>query len=254
MNYVQVRGFALPPPRNPQDIGGWIGWCLAWVRTGFGIGARYPTAIAAWHAAQRKHADRNFPAGVDTPVFWEWGKEGHVAIRRADGSIWSSPFKKGRHYQIFGSIDELSRAIGAKYLGWSEDLCGQTVLKPLIHEQKPDTKPEEIIIIEEEIEMAQGAFYRIGSGQGAGAIFHQSEPGSPLFPLQFREWRGFEANGNKYVDLDAQDIQELQRVYGVFERDTRGNGDGKATGNGRRIADAADPTGFKVWMPGWPAA
>lgn len=100
------------------------GYCLQYVRSAFGLAARYPSAIAAWKAATTRHTDPRPPAGV--PVFWAGGQFGHVAMSAGMGECWSTDATQaGRVDKV--RIDDLSRAWRYTYLGWSEDLNGQRI-------------------------------------------------------------------------------------------------------------------------------
>lgn len=102
-----------------------VGICLWYVQHWFGTSHRYPSAIAQWSAAKRRHAgDRNPPAGV--PVYWSGGQYGHVALSLGGGRVRSTDWpSRGRVGEC--TIDELSRAWGKTYLGWSEDLADVVV-------------------------------------------------------------------------------------------------------------------------------
>jgi hypothetical protein len=106
--------------------------CLQNVRLGYGIPAYYLTATKAWNGTQQ-HRDRNFPAGCDVPVFYSWtgtvdgvrDNYGHIAVRLADGRVWSD----GKY---FANVDALvgSYLSNGSYLGWGESVNNVTVVKP----------------------------------------------------------------------------------------------------------------------------
>lgn len=116
MAWKQIRGF------NPAAGGTKKYYCLQNVRLGYGIGAKYPYASADWDN-NIQHRDRNFPAGVAVPVYFNWvgtlsGERrnwGHIAVRLPDGRIWTD----GKYY---GSVDALSANYlsGSSYVGWGE--------------------------------------------------------------------------------------------------------------------------------------
>lgn len=125
--YTQVKPFVVANAGTTKYL------CLANVRLGYGISALYLTATKAWKGTLQ-HPDRNFPAGCAVPVFWSlfltldgvYEDYGHVAVRLADGRIWTD----GRYYN---SVDELNSSyLGGKgkYLGWGETLNNVTVVKP----------------------------------------------------------------------------------------------------------------------------
>lgn len=114
------------------------GWCLSYARRVFGAPAVEPSAWDGWTRAKYRHEDRNFPAGVAVPVWFDWtgdvgaGRQryGHVAVRTADGKIWSSPLT-GTGRSWFTTVDDLTRAFGGgmRYVGWSEDISGVRVIE-----------------------------------------------------------------------------------------------------------------------------
>lgn len=85
----------------------------------------------------------------------------------------------------------------------------------------------------------EGAFYRIGSGEGVGTVYSQESPGYPLYALSGGEWDAFGSNDNRYADMDAQIIQGLLRKVGAYKTDDRG----------ARIPSTDHWTGFEVYQP-----
>lgn len=128
MSWTQLR------TPNLGTVGN-IGACLAFVEYAFktphGV---YAYAYNAWEGAKHKHADREFPEGMYVPIYFTYmlnGKqEGHIAIRKPNGQIFSSPWHPGTHNATLDSIEELIRIYSDNgkhpmgFLGWSEDLCG----------------------------------------------------------------------------------------------------------------------------------
>jgi hypothetical protein len=100
--------------------------CLMYVHDWLGIGARYPTAIAAWAAARDKHArDANPPAGV--PVFFLGAERpGHVALSIGGGKIVSTDWPHAGHIGQT-TITELASTWHHTYLGWTGDLNGKAI-------------------------------------------------------------------------------------------------------------------------------
>jgi hypothetical protein len=78
------------------------------------------------------------------------------------------------------------------------------------------TKPEE------DYSMASGIYTRIGSGEGAGGIFYQDAPLSPLYPIDGTQWAAAAANKNGYANVDAQELQALMRKVGNVKLDANG--------------------------------
>lgn len=122
MTWIQLRQPNVNKPCTP-------GWCLVYVQDVFGIPAKQPSALADWQANTFNHADQNFPEGVAVPV-WFSGKSGqlqqygHVAVRMADGSVWSASHPTLRTPMHFASIDALNAYYSNQliYLGWTEDV------------------------------------------------------------------------------------------------------------------------------------
>ncbi len=109
---VQVKPFVVANAGTTKYM------CLQNVRLGYGIPAYYSTATKAWNGTVQ-HRDRNFPAGCDVPVFYSWSGTvdgvyadyGHVAVRLADGRVWTD----GRYY---ANVDTLNTSYlgGNRYL------------------------------------------------------------------------------------------------------------------------------------------
>lgn len=116
----------------------WVGWCLAYVATAFKSGWAGASAWEAWNkTTHKRHFDRNFPVGVKFPIWFSgFGGDGHVAImlKGSDGkiSIWTSPYKNRQaNAEVVHSIEQIERELSAykvKYVGWSEDIGGTTVI------------------------------------------------------------------------------------------------------------------------------
>lgn len=82
-------------------------------------------------------------------------------------------------------------------------------------------------------------YTRIGSGQGTGQIYFQEKHGDPLYPLTGDEWAAAAAGGAKYANLDAQQVQALQRKLGYYPLDPK---------YGRRLKNADGS--YQVLLPG----
>lgn len=102
----------------------WTRLCLKFVRSAYGLPAVFPTADAAWSAAQHKHETKDaasIPAGV--PVFWS---PNHVALSIGRGRCISTDAKRRGKPDIM-TIDSLTSAWNLELLGWTEDLNGTRV-------------------------------------------------------------------------------------------------------------------------------
>lgn len=125
-------------PFNVNTAGTTKYLCLVNVRKGYGIGAKYPDALSAWNNTQQ-HRDRNFPAGVAVPVFWNFTADikdgsgvknwGHIGVRLPDGRIWTD----GRYYANVDAVSSqyLSRG-NPSYLGWGESVNDVRVVENVI--------------------------------------------------------------------------------------------------------------------------
>ena len=114
---------------NPSQ--NWYRRCLVFVRSCFGVAAKYGSAGAAWDNAVHKHRTSNpadIPAGV--PVFWETsGEFDHVALSTGNGRCLSNDFRRdGRIDEVL--INDITRGWNAPLLGWTEDLNGVRVYTP----------------------------------------------------------------------------------------------------------------------------
>lgn len=110
-----------------SPIRDWTGYCLMFVRMCFGLAAGFPSAIAAWDGAERKHptTDANtIPRGV--PVYWRVGKYGHVALSLGGGLCLSTDVARPGRVDIV-RIDRIREAWNAQLLGWTEDLNGAII-------------------------------------------------------------------------------------------------------------------------------
>lgn len=108
----------------------WTGWCQKFVRSSFGVGGGFASAIAQWEGARYPHwtTDPNSaPRGA--PVFWAGGKFGHVALSLGDGRCISTDAKR-RGWPDIVTIDSISRNWGYEFLGWTEDMNGVRVYTP----------------------------------------------------------------------------------------------------------------------------
>lgn len=106
---------------NPRKAGTQRGWCLRNVRMGYGIAPKYESAWQAWqNSRQRKSA---IPKGVEVPVYFWWGRYGHIGVVLADGRFWSD----GRIYSSLRRYRVTHPAV--VYQGWSEEVNDVDVLK-----------------------------------------------------------------------------------------------------------------------------
>lgn len=110
------------------------GMCLQYVRQTFDLPIRYGSATEAWNKATTPHADRDFPSGVDHPVWYGLVKNplGHVVLRMADGSVYSTSDNTNipHHHPSLEHLEAYYAHYDMPlfYRGWSEDVAGFPVI------------------------------------------------------------------------------------------------------------------------------
>lgn len=118
------------------DVSAVLGECLNYVQRAYGLKWTGYYALDGWNKNKSNHQDRNIPCGVYVPIwfdgYWTGVRYGHVVIYK-DGVCYSSPWSAvsaaaGRH-DTLGSIADVERIYRMSYLGWSEDMNGQYVIK-----------------------------------------------------------------------------------------------------------------------------
>lgn len=135
MSYRQLRVPNLDPVvyLNGKILYDWMGWCLAVAQTMFGSQRTSPSAWSEWvNVVKYKHQDRNIPGGVYVPIwfdgYWNGQRVGHVAVYK-DGKVWSSPYTHKPYADVLGSIADVERIYGMRYVGWSEDIGNTRVVE-----------------------------------------------------------------------------------------------------------------------------
>ncbi|NIL77101.1 hypothetical protein [Rhodococcus sp. B10] len=149
MGFVQVK-------QPNLNVLAELGMCLAYVQKAFGLGWTGDYALDGWNRNKTNHADRNIPSGVYVPVwfdgYWTGVRYGHVVVYK-DGICYSSPWTQDSAarnvHDTLGSIADVERIYRMTYLGWSEDMNGQRVIK----------KKEDQIVIEESAPVFNAAYY-----------------------------------------------------------------------------------------------
>lgn len=131
----------------------WYGWCLAVVHASYGAKGSSYSAKTAWQACNTKHKDYNLPEGVWTPVWWEGGQYGHVAIAYKSGdniTVYSSPYVHQPYFQVFkgsvkSTLDSMGRTYGVgSFSGWTESVLDSRVISYQDDKPKPTKSNEEI--------------------------------------------------------------------------------------------------------------
>lgn len=125
MSWQQVKTPNIGVPCRP-------GWCLQYVQNAFDALWAGLTATDGWNQAQFKHADDKFPDGVAVPVWFAMKGEpaGHVAVRMADGSYYSTSHPTNKTAYHHPNLQHLLTYYGGRLTlrGWSEDLNGMRVI------------------------------------------------------------------------------------------------------------------------------
>ena len=173
-----------------QYTRGFVGLCLVFVRTCYGIAAKYPSAAEAWKNAKKRHTTNktaHIPTGA--PVFFSvpGNKYGHVALYLGGGKFRTNWSAKGTvitanlNHPVFNTM---------KMLGWTEDLNGVTI-KGLV------------------------------AGNGSDSLKHGSS-GKRVLNLQKGMNKAFPAYANfagdgKYGDYTVKVVKEFQRRTGLVQ-------------------------------------
>lgn len=164
--WKQLRAF------NQSAAGKVKGECLRNVRLGFGIASKYPTAWQAWENTD-KHTG-SAPSGVDVPVFFSYGTDGHVGVRLANGKFWSD----GVVYTSIAAYNAAGHT--PKYVGWSTSVDGGQVIQ-----YAADPAPTSQRLYFDPIGQT-ATFYRVSGGTYAMKIKDASY-----------NWRVLENQGNR---------------------------------------------------------
>lgn len=113
--WKQVKKF------NQRKAGTQAGWCLRNVRLGYGIAPKYASAWEDWRRGNRNTGA--IPKGVDVPVYFWWGRYGHIGVKLADGRFWTD----GKIYSSLWRYRITHPAV--VYRGWSKEVNDVTVIK-----------------------------------------------------------------------------------------------------------------------------
>lgn len=190
---------ARQPSRNWQNL------CLQFVRSCFGVPARYPSAASAWEHATAKHHTTDagsIPALV--PVWWGGGSHGygHVALSTGHGLCFSTDIKQRGH------VDHVPIALiharwGLPLLGWSEDINGVTVY----HES------ETTDMNEQELKRMEIARWSPDS----------DKRGTMPFGKQINQARGYSADTYHRVVAVEKQIAEIQETLETLVQEIKGD-------------------------------
>lgn len=93
--------YAQAIPFDTNKGGNQKGYCLKNVRLGYGLPAHFPSAWECWKNTDQ-HTDA-IPKGLDVPVYFSYGVDGHIGVRLANGTFWSDG-------SIYASIDAYTQS------------------------------------------------------------------------------------------------------------------------------------------------
>lgn len=108
------------------------GMCQQFTRVSFGVRAYYGSAADAWHGADYRHptsSSKDIPPAV--PVFWLGGSRGygHAAVSLGNGLCRSTDWPRAESVGT-ARIDDITRAWGQRFVGWTEDINEVRVYTP----------------------------------------------------------------------------------------------------------------------------
>lgn len=144
MSFVQVR-------KPNLRVRGYSGLCLHYARRVFNVGPKYPTAWRSWSNAKRRYTVTPHPKNVSVPIWFKFYRGGvnfgHVVVYVPKKGYYSSPYRRGTPFAVLPSIREVERIYSAKYVGWSEDINGVSVVKKVTtpKPKKPKKKSDTTI-------------------------------------------------------------------------------------------------------------
>lgn len=110
----------------------WTDSCLMFVRTMYGVAAKWPDAATAWRSAVHKHPTTDphaIPRGV--PVWWTGGSHGygHVAVAVGNGQMWTTDLIRPGKVDL-APISQVHTKWGLQLVGWTEDINGVRIYEP----------------------------------------------------------------------------------------------------------------------------
>lgn len=135
------------PNLNAQEN---AGWCLSMTQKVFRAPVAHPHATAAWFATKFKHETREMP-NVPVPVWFKWINnikgdpnygvdQGHAVSWIPGRGFLSSP-GRGFGSQWFDSIVSIEKYFGCTFRGWSQDINGKRVARPVSVPAPAPSKP-----------------------------------------------------------------------------------------------------------------
>ena len=107
-----------------EKVNNRVGMCLWECQEIFPTNHWYPSAIAQWQNAKKKHTNKNAPVGA--PMYYKGGRHGHIVLYVGNGMVRSTD-AGGVGKMATVPIEWFQRNWGYEYLGWSEDLGGKDI-------------------------------------------------------------------------------------------------------------------------------
>ena len=208
MSWVQVKS----PNLNVRTS---MGMCLKYVQDAYGSGWAGSYALQGWRdIVKKKHTNRNIPAGVYVPIwfegYWNGVNYGHVAIYK-DGIVWSSPYTDKTSHDQLGNIETVERVYGMKYIGWSEDIGGTTVIKEEDMAEKVNLDTARILA---HMNLARDGYEGRPSAHGgqADADLNKNHVGKELTNKYIRDNFFASAEASKAFDIKDAVYKERDRL------------------------------------------
>lgn len=180
MGYQQIREPDTTACENP-------GWCLGMItKVYFGPVGGYGCATDAWNASGTKNGSRDMPP-VSVPVWFSWWGTidgihkdwGHVVAWVPGRGFLSSPgrWSDGYGQQWFGSIEEIERWFGCRYVGFTLDIEPNGQVAAITNDPAPAPAPE--------------------PAPGPEVRTHEIMPGDTLWDLAIRYY----GDGGRYMEI-----------------------------------------------------
>lgn len=132
------------------------GYCLLATRLAFDVDDIRKSAIKDWKSKAKEHRFTSWPPPAATTVYWDIGRNGHVAPSAGDGYVWSTDIlRTGKIDKV--KISYINQHWGAKYLGWSDTVNGVDIYNPPPGTGRLISLDRLVAATEHDVAAAQGA-------------------------------------------------------------------------------------------------